>query len=126
MSDATKISDAEWRVCQILWRYSPQTAKEIVAKLARKTDWNPRTVKTLLNRLVNKSVLGYESRGREYHYFPRLSEDECVKAETQSFVKRIFDGAAGAMIASFLEHQQLSSREIAELKAILDKKAAGK
>jgi BlaI family transcriptional regulator, penicillinase repressor len=126
MNEAMKISEAEWRVCQVLWRRSPQTANEIVAMLADKTDWNPRTVKTLLNRLVKKNVLGYEIRGREYHYIPRFSEEECVQAQTQSFVKRVFDGAAGAMVATFLNSQQLSPKEISELKVILKQKAGKK
>jgi BlaI family transcriptional regulator, penicillinase repressor len=54
MNEAMKISEAEWRVCQVLWQRSPQTANEIVASLADKTTWNPRTVKTMLNRLVKK------------------------------------------------------------------------
>lgn len=123
MDKALRISDAEWCVCQVLWQHSPQTANEIVTMLADKTDWNPRTIKTLLNRLIKKGILGYENRGREYHYFPQLSEDECVKAHTQSFVERVFDGAAGAMVASFIKNQRLSKSEIAELKAILEKKA---
>lgn len=122
MNQAMKISEAEWRVCQVLWRRSPQTGNEIVEALAGKTDWNPRTVKTLINRLVKKNILGYENRGREYHYFPRLSEEECIQAHTQSFVKRVFDGAAGAMVATFINSQQLSPDEIAELKEILEKK----
>jgi BlaI family penicillinase repressor len=122
MSDAMRISEAEWRVCRVLWRDSPQTANEIVAALADETEWNPRTVKTLLNRLIKKNVLGYENHGREYHYFPLLGEKECVQAQTQSFVKRIFDGAAGAMVATFINSQQLSAKEISELKAILEKK----
>jgi BlaI family penicillinase repressor len=126
MHDAMKISEAEWVVCQVLWRRSPQTANEIIAKLADKTDWNPRTIKTLLNRLVKKNVLGFENHGREYHYFSRLGEEECVQAHTQSFVKRVFDGAAGAMLVSFLKNQQLSARDIAELKTILEKKAGRK
>lgn len=123
MTDAMRISEAEWRVCRILWRHSPQTANEIVAALAEETEWNPRTVKTLLNRLIKKNVLGYENHGREYHYFPLLGEEECVQAQTQSFVKRVFDGAAGAMVTTFINSQQLSAKEIAELKAILEKKA---
>ena len=122
MSKALKISEAEWRVCQALWRHSPQTANEIVAKLTDKTNWNPRTVKTLLNRLTKKQVLRYETHGREYLYFPRLGEEECVLAQTRSFVKRVFDGAAGTMVATFLRSQQLSTQEIAELKKILKKK----
>ena len=123
MNDAMRISGAEWRVCRVLWRLSPQTANEIVDALAEETEWNPRTVKTLLNRLIKKNVLGYENHGREYHYFPLLGEEECVQAHTQSFVKRVFDGAAGAMVATFINSQQLSAKEIAELKAILEKKA---
>jgi BlaI family penicillinase repressor len=123
MSEATKISEAEWSVCRVLWLQSPMTANEIVARLEGKTNWSPRTVKTLINRLVKKNILGYENHGREYHYFPRLSERDCVLAQTQSFVKRVFDGAAGAMVAAFIENQQLSSKEVNELRQILEKKA---
>ena len=123
MSNAMRISEAEWRVCKVLWKHSPQTANEIVAALADDTEWNPRTVKTLLNRLIKKNVLGYENHGREYHYFPLLGEQECVQAHTQSFVQRVFNGAAGEMVATFINSRQLSAKEIAELKAILEKKA---
>ena len=122
MSEATKISEAEWLICRVLWSHSPLTGNEIVARLGNTTDWSPRTVKTLFNRLVKKNILGYENHGREYHYFPRLSERECVLAQTQSFVKRVFDGAAGAMVASFIENQQLSAEEVDELRQILAKK----
>lgn len=122
MHKALRITEAEWSICQVLWRQSPLTANEIVDRLAGKKDWNPRTTKTLLNRLVKKSVVGFESHGREYLYFPLLGEDECVREHTESFVKRVFDGAAGAMMASFLENRRLSAKDIAELKMILEKK----
>ena len=122
MHDAMKISDAEWLVCRVLWRDSPLTANDIIDRLANETDWSPRTIKTLLNRLIKKNVLGFETQGRGYLYFPLLGEKECLKAHSHSFVQRFFDGATGAMLASFIEHQELSDGEIAELKAILEKK----
>ena len=120
MGKSERISEAEWQVCQELWRHSPQTANEIALLLADSNGWSPRTVRTLINRLVKKNVLGYESLGREYHYFPLVGKEECVAAYTQSFVERVFNGAAGALVAAFIKQQRLSSREIAELKAILD------
>ena len=120
MSKSQRISEAEWQVCQELWRRSPQTANEIVQILADCNGWSPRTVRTLINRLVTKKVLGYESVGREYHYFPLIGRDECIAAYTQSFVERVFNGAAGAMVAAFIKQRRLSADEIAELKAILD------
>jgi BlaI family penicillinase repressor len=126
MAKSVKVSESEWRVCRVLWCKSPLTANEIVAQLEDNSDWSPRTIKTMLNRLIKKEVLGYESIGREYHYFPRISEEECVASHTQSFVERVFGGEAGAMVAAFIKQQRLSKQEIAELKAILEEKSSDK
>ena len=126
MKEMTKISDAEWRVCQVLWRDSPLTAGEIVSRLAESTGWNPSTIKTLLTRLVKKGVLGYRSLGREYHYFPKLGEKECIEAHTRLFMERVFNGAmaVGTVAAAFIKNHHLTNEEIAELKAILEQKDA--
>ena len=126
MTKSVKISESEWQVCKVLWRNSPLTANEIVSQLEDSSDWSPRTIKTMLNRLIKKGALDYESIGREYHYFPRISEEECVASHTQSFVERVFSGEAGAMVAAFIKQQRLSKREIAELKAILKEKSPDK
>ena len=122
MKGMTKISDAEWLVCKVLWSDSPLTANEIISRLADSTDWNPSTVKTLLARLTRKGVLDYSILGRVNHYFPKLSEGECVEAHTRSFMDRVFNGAVGAMAAAFIRNHNLTNEEIAELKAILDQK----
>src|SRR3990170_4164474 len=95
------ISDAEWEVMQVLWAAAPLTANDVVDQVAARNDWNPRTVKTLLNRLVNKGALGYEAEGKRYRYFPRVSRDDCVRRESRSFLSRVFGGAAGPMLAHF-------------------------
>jgi BlaI family penicillinase repressor len=126
MNDAMRISEAEWLVCQVLWQQSPLTALEIVSRLEGKTGWSPSTIKTLINRLVKKNVLGFEIHGREYLYSPRIGEEECIQAHTQSFVQRVWGGASGAMMASFLKHQKLSPGDIAELRALLKEKRGRK
>jgi BlaI family transcriptional regulator, penicillinase repressor len=126
MAKSVKISESEWRVCKVLWHKSPLTGNEIVEQLGDSSNWSPRTIKTMLNRLIKKGVLGYKGIGREYHYFPRISEDECVASHTQSFVDRVFGGEAGAMVAAFIKQQRLSKRDIAELKAILEEKSPKK
>ena len=129
MHDAMKISDAEWLVCRVLWRNSPLTANEIIDRLAGETKWSPRTIKALLNRLITKKVLGFEvqnNQGRGYLYRPLLKENECIQVHTQSFVQRVFGGAAVTMLASFIEHQELSDEDIAGLEAILEKKRGKK
>lgn len=122
MKTMPQISDSEWKIMQILWGNAPATANEIIAHLEKITDWRPTTVKTLLSRLVKKEAVGFEKNNRTYHYYPLLSENECVKSENQSFLKRVYGGALKVMIANFLETEELSKKDIDELKQILDEK----
>lgn len=126
MKDLPKISDAEWQVMKILWEQSPLTANDIVEKLANEIDWNPRTIKTLLNRLMNKKALGVLQEGRSYYYYPLVSREECARLERASLLKKVYNGALKPMLAAFLEEQDLSQREIEELRQILDNKGKSK
>lgn len=122
MIEMPQISDSEWKIMKVLWSNSPSTANEVLENLDQKTNWKPTTVKTLLSRLVKKEAVGYEKRNRTYYYYPIVAKDECVKAESKSFLKRVYGGALKSMIANFLEIQDLSETEIEELKNILDEK----
>ena len=117
-----RISESEWLVMKELWHKQPQTSGELVEVLAGKTTWGAATIKTLINRLVTKQALGFDKQGREHHYRPLVTEQDCVREESRSFLKRVFDGSVSPMLASFLERESLSPQEIAELKRILDAK----
>jgi BlaI family penicillinase repressor len=126
MRNTPRISEAEWEVMKLLWKTSPKTANEIVDELKGKTRWKRETIRTLINRLVQKKALGFEKKGRQYHYFPRLTEAEGIKAEAESFVKRIGGGSIEPMLAAFVEEKQLSPEKIERLKRILSRaEAAG-
>ncbi len=122
MKDKPKISDAEWKVMQVVWSKGEATANDVTEAVEGEKEWNPKTVRTLINRLVSKGVLSHESKGRQYVYRPLLNEEECVKAETKSFLDRISRRAFKPMMAAFVEEHDLSREEIEELKKILDKK----
>jgi BlaI family transcriptional regulator, penicillinase repressor len=117
-----KISDSEWRIMRLVWKKHPQTAGEIIDQLKDSTRWNPKTVKTLLNRLVKKGALAFDKEGRNYLYHPAADEKECSRAESMSFLDRVYGGALQPMLASFFEEERLSKNEIEELKRILEQK----
>ena len=70
MPKPPKISDAEWEVMKVVWDKSPITANDINDRLAKRHNWDSRTVKTMINRLVNKGALSYDVQGRSYLYRP--------------------------------------------------------
>ena len=120
MDNAPAISDAEWQVMQVLWDRSPRTANDVVDALAPLTDWHPRTVKTMLNRLVKKQALGFTVDGNRYLYRPRVTRQACMGREIGSLKQRLFDGATAPMLAYLVRHHRLSADEIDQLKRILD------
>ncbi len=124
MAKTPRISEAEWEVMKVLWKTSPRTANEIVKELTGKTHWKRETIRTLINRLVQKKVLGFEKKGRQYDYFPLVTEAQCIGAETESFVKRFGGGSIEPMLAAFIEEEHLSTEKIARLRQLLDEKAA--
>jgi BlaI family penicillinase repressor len=124
MAKTPRISEAEWEVMKILWKTSPKTANEIVEELTGKTYWKRETIRTLINRLVQKKALGFEKKGRQYHYFPLVTKAQCIGAETESFVRRFGGGSLEPMLAAFIEEEHLSAEKIARLRQLLDEKAA--
>ena len=117
-----KISEAEWRVMKLLWNKSPRTANDIVDELEGAVDWNAQTIRTLINRLVQKGAITFEKDGRAYLYYPKVRERDVQRAETRSFVSRVFNGAMKPMIATFLEETDLSEQDINELERLLKQK----
>lgn len=126
MKRTPKISEAEWEVMRVLWSESPLTANKIVEKLTATTHWKATTIRTLINRLVEKNVLGYKKKGREYHYHPLVVEVDCIQAESNSFLRRVYRGALNPILSAFMENEELSPEDIEALKRILQKKGRKK
>ncbi|MEJ8545579.1 BlaI/MecI/CopY family transcriptional regulator [Brevibacillus borstelensis] len=122
MSDIPRISESEWEIMKVIWKQNPITAEQIAAQLPVEIEWSDQTVRTFLNRLLKKKAIRFERSGRSYLYYPMVSETECVKAESKSFVNRVFGGAAKLMVTNFLEEVDWSEKEIEHLKKILEGK----
>ena len=68
MPDTPNISDAEWDVIKVIWDGGPQTAGQIVEALEGQKHWKPRTIKTLLSRLVKKGAVKAIVEDKRYLY----------------------------------------------------------
>ena len=122
MRKMPRIAESEWRVMQVLWEHGPQTANEVVNALSSEVKWKSRTIKTLISRLVRKGAVRFREEGNKYRYFPAVRESECIRSETQSFVRRVYQGAMKPALAAFLEDVELSPQEIEELQKVLEQK----
>lgn len=115
------IAESEWSIMEALWEFSPQTASEVTKTLRPTTNWAENTVRTLLTRLVEKDALktGENASGTRT-YLPAVKREACVRAEGESFMQRMFGGAAKPLLVHFAQNSKLTAEEVKELKKILD------
>lgn len=121
-----QISDAESEVMQLLWQRAPQAADEIIAALQHSRDWQDATIKTLLNRLLNKGAVRAKKDGRRYLYAPVLTREAWVAGESESLLQRLFGGQVAPLVAHFSQQRKLSRKDIAELRRLLEEIDDGK
>jgi BlaI family penicillinase repressor len=121
MPAAPDISESEWSIMEALWESSPQTASELTKALRASMNWAENTVRTLLTRLVEKRALKTaENASGTRTFIPAVKREACVRAESQSFLDRVFGGAAKPLLVHFAQNSKLSPDEIKELKKLLD------
>ena len=70
------ITDAEWEVMRVVWANSEVTSKFVAKVLCEKMNWKQATIKTLLNRLLEKNILKKREIGNKYIYSTDFTEKE--------------------------------------------------
>lgn len=120
MSNLPQISDAEWLVMAVIWDRGPSTAQEVVAALHEAgEDWHARTIKTMLNRLLKKGALAADAEGNRYVYRAAVKREACVRAESRTFLHRVFGGDAMLAMVHLAQQADLPPEELARLKQML-------
>jgi BlaI family penicillinase repressor len=114
-----RISDAEHAVMEVLWEESPLTAQEVAERVPTERGWSANTVKTLLGRLLAKSIIAHEEEGRRYRYRPLVARTDYVVGESRRFMDRLFGGKLTPLVAHLAERDAITDQDIAEIEALL-------
>jgi BlaI family penicillinase repressor len=122
MQKSPRISPAEWEVLNVVWDRASATGPEVYEALSSETAWHQKTVNTFLTRLAEKGILAIRREGKSNVYTPKISREQCVRRESESFLRRVFRGASGPLLAHFCEQADLSDDEIAQLRKLLQQR----
>lgn len=117
-----QISDAEFEVMDVIWKYAPISTNEITDRLSKTKDWSPKTIYTMLSRLEKKGVIVHEKESRVFVYTPCIRKEDYIEVESRTLANRFFDGAMNQMVVSFLDQKELSAEDLDELQRVLDRK----
>lgn len=113
------LTASEWNVLACLWEESPQTLMQLVAKLSARVGWAKSTSITTLRRMEGKGLVACEITAKGKAYTPLVAQENAARAETRSFLDRVYHGSVGLMVSTMAQRQELSEEELDELRAIL-------
>ncbi len=116
-----RISDAESRIMDALWRRGPLVVEEIIAETAPAQGWSDATVKALIGRLLKKRALESVREAGRVHYRPLVAREAYVAAESQGFLDRMFGGELAPFVTHFTKARKLTPEDVAQLKRLIEK-----
>ncbi len=114
-----KLSDAEWKILELLWKRGPMTLTEITYALEKETNWQRTTIVSFLKRMEAKDAVYHIEGERAKMFYPKVEQSETKLKETQSFLDKVYRGNVGLMLSNMIKQEALSEEEIANLFSIL-------
>ena len=104
-----------------LWERSPASVRDILERIGPKTDWAYSTVKTILERLVEKKALRVRKRANSGIFEPLITRQEARRTAVRSLLEKAFDGGFGSLVQHLFAEEKLSRHERRQLIGMLEK-----
>ncbi|HWQ79050.1 MAG TPA: BlaI/MecI/CopY family transcriptional regulator [Anaerovoracaceae bacterium] len=117
--DSIKLFDGELKLMELLWVNEPVSAKQLSMLAEDRIGWNKNTTYTVIKKLMNKKVILRTEPN--FICSSLIKKEDVVKAETDSLIEKLCNGSRKAFFAAFLQDENLSKEDIAELKAMIEK-----
>jgi BlaI family penicillinase repressor len=119
--DTTELTEAEWEILKVVWEKEPCAAGTVQEALAQSKDWAYATVKSTMDRMVQKGFLEM-TRIRNLQLFRScLNQVEARRGELRKMLARAFNGALTPLVQFLIEHEGLSKEEAAGLRRLVKK-----
>ena len=119
MKEEIKVTNSEWYVMNCLWEKRHLSLMQLVPLLKESAGWSKSTSATMVRRMTEKDLIGYEENGKTKYFFPKVKKQDVVVQETRDFLQRIYDGSVGMMMSALVRQNDLSQEDILELQEIL-------
>lgn len=118
--DRPDILETEWDILDALWTAERATARKVAEALAGRRGWAYSTVKTMLDRMVDKGLVAARQVGSVWEYTPGVPRKKAQRWAWRRFVDVAFGGAVAPSLAFVTKEARLSKQERAALKKLLD------
>ena len=116
-----ELTEGEWEIMKVVWEKEPCAAGTVQEVLTKSRDRAYSTVKTTMDRMVEKGFLRIEKVRNVQLFLSCVSEVDAKRGEFRRMLKRAFDGALTPMMQFLIEHEGISKKQASELRRLVNK-----
>ena len=120
-----RLTEGEWAILEVLWSGERFPLGEIVSALRPKMNWRRNTVHTYLTRMESKGLVKIHRETEPHQYAAAVSREACAQQERKQLLDKVYNGAAGELIAAFLKESHMTQAERDRLRKLLDEMEVG-
>jgi len=114
-----ELTTGEWIIIQAVWENEPCAATTVQEIIEEKTSWSYSTVKTMMDRMVDKGLLTTKRIRNLILYSSIITRKDAQSGEILRTMKRAFDGTLTPMMQFILNNQSLSAEELIQLEQMI-------
>ena len=116
-------SETEWALLEALWQMERATAREVAERLSPSRGWARSTVKTLLDRMVEKGLVRARQVGNVWEYEAAVEPAEAQRSAFRRFVEHAFGGSMAPALEFLAGEARLTAAQRESLRQMLKSKS---
>ena len=114
-----QLANSEEILMNIIWKNEKVFMKDIIESYPEPKPAST-TIATLLKRMQQKGFVGYKQYGNSREYYALVKKSNYFSKHFKSIIKNHFDNSNLQFASFFTTSTNLSSKELEELKKIVD------
>jgi BlaI family transcriptional regulator, penicillinase repressor len=120
-----KPTDAELAILRVLWRLKSATVRQVQEALNQERETGYTTVLKLMQIMHEKQLLTRDESERTHVYKAALTEEQTQRQLVDHLLERAFGGSARQLVMQVLSSRKASSKELAQIRGLLDELEGG-
>lgn len=118
-----ELTKAEEQLMHYLWTLEKAYLKDIVERYPEPAPAYT-TISTVVNVLVKKGFIGFNTHGKSREYYPLISKEKYTQQSMNGLMNSFFDNSTKKFASFFTSQKDLSVEELQEIRKLIDEQIA--
>ena len=119
-----KLSNLQISVMKILWNNEQISVRNVHKLMNEVKPIALTTVATLLKRMEEKNIVGFEKNGRQHVYFPLISESDVKSSMLGNMLSHLFNNKPAELVHHLVDQDNMNEDELVLIRKILSQEAS--